>query len=186
MLDRYWEGPTGRISPEAPVPVVRVRDTRDTPGGAGNVALNIAALGAAVSIKGYTGDDEAADALASMLQGAGVGCYLQRLAGYPTTTKLRVISRNQQLLRLDFEEVDLPVDAPPLTGELAGQLAGCGALVLSDYAKGALDDVVCLSAAVARLVLRVVVEEGGALRQLVRTLPADLCRPGGAGRDPRR
>jgi D-beta-D-heptose 7-phosphate kinase/D-beta-D-heptose 1-phosphate adenosyltransferase len=72
MLDRYWQGPTSRISPEAPVPVVKVDEIVDRPGGAGNVALNISALGAAASLRGYTGDDEMADSLQDMLQGAGV------------------------------------------------------------------------------------------------------------------
>jgi D-beta-D-heptose 7-phosphate kinase/D-beta-D-heptose 1-phosphate adenosyltransferase len=138
MLDRYWEGGTSRISPEAPVPVVKVEHISDRPGGAGNVALNIAALGAEASLSGYTGDDEMADSLQDMLGGAGVSCLFTRVADHPTITKLRVISRHQQLIRLDFEEPDLPLTAKPLAENLLSQLRGCGALVLSDYAKGAL------------------------------------------------
>ena len=104
MLDRYWEGPTSRISPEAPVPVVRVEHVTDRPGGAANVALNVAALGSASRLGGFCGDDEKAGSLQDMLAAAGVDCALTRLPGQATTTKLRVISRHQQLLRLDFEE----------------------------------------------------------------------------------
>lgn len=140
MLDRYWEGGTSRISPEAPVPVVKVEQINDRPGGAGNVALNIAALGAGAHLCGYTGDDEMADSLEDMLGGAGVHCGFTRVAGHPTITKLRVISRHQQLIRLDFEEPDLSNAGAPLTDSLASLLPHCGVLVLSDYAKGALDD----------------------------------------------
>jgi len=138
MLDRYWHGGASRISPEAPVPVVLVEQIKDRPGGAGNVALNVAALGSGSTLLGYTGDDEMADALQDMLQGAGVECAFERVAGQPTTTKLRVISRQQQLLRLDFEQLGLIENGVPLTGNLDAQLADCGALVLSDYAKGTL------------------------------------------------
>ena len=138
MLDRYWEGGASRISPEAPVPVVRVEQIRDRPGGAGNVALNIAALGARARLSGYTGNDEMADSLQDMLCGAGVDCAFTRVPGHSTITKLRVISRRQQLLRLDFEEPVPPSAGASLADGLEAQLAGCGALVLSDYAKGAL------------------------------------------------
>ena len=104
MLDRYWHGGTSRISPEAPVPVVKVEQIEDRPGGAANVALNIAALGAPASLVGVTGDDEAADSLANRLKGAGVRALFQRIAHQPTIVKLRVMSRHQQLLRIDFEE----------------------------------------------------------------------------------
>ena len=140
MLDRYWQGPTSRISPEAPVPVVKVDEIVDRPGGAGNVALNISALGAAASLRGYTGDDEMADSLQDMLQGAGVECLFEREPGRPTITKLRVISRHQQLIRLDFEETDVARSDTSLESDLRNHLKDCGALILSDYAKGALQD----------------------------------------------
>ena len=140
MLDRYWEGPTARISPEAPVPVVRVDHITDRPGGAGNVALNIAALGTAARLAGYSGDDEMADSLQDMLTGAGVDCVLTRLSGRATTTKLRVVSRNQQLIRLDFEQPAGPPAHPALADSLSALLEDCDVLVLSDYAKGALSD----------------------------------------------
>ncbi len=140
MLDRYWSGGTSRVSPEAPVPVVKVEQIEDRPGGAGNVALNIAALGAAVTLNGYTGDDEMAGALQDTLQAAGVACGFTRVKEHPTITKLRVMSRHQQLLRMDFEESDMCEGAQPLSEGLADRLIGSGALVLSDYAKGALSD----------------------------------------------
>ena len=139
MLDRYWEGSTARISPEAPVPVVKVEQITDRPGGAGNVALNIAALGTGARLAGHSGDDEMADSLADMLSGAGVDCAFTRVSGRATTTKLRVISRHQQLIRLDFEEAEQP-PGPSLADRLPDLLEGCGAMVLSDYAKGALAD----------------------------------------------
>ena len=137
MLDRYWEGPTARISPEAPVPVVRVEQITDRPGGAGNVALNLAALGTSARLGGHCGDDEMADALQDRLAGAGVECAFSRVPGLPTITKLRVISRHQQLIRLDFEQPEQHVIAAPAL-QLPGLLDDCQALVLSDYAKGAL------------------------------------------------
>ena len=102
MLDRYWYGTTSRISPEAPVPVVRVKGVEERPGGAGNVALNAAALGVRSTVIGITGDDEAGRILTRQLEGAGVVCRFQRLSAGSTVTKLRVISRHQQLIRLDF------------------------------------------------------------------------------------
>ncbi|PSJ41424.1 bifunctional heptose 7-phosphate kinase/heptose 1-phosphate adenyltransferase [Zobellella endophytica] len=141
MLDRYWSGPTGRISPEAPVPVVKVEHNEERPGGAANVALNVAALGAGARLLGLTGDDEAATVLQDKMQGVGVACDFVRLKSHPTITKLRVMSRNQQLLRLDFEEGFEAEDAAPLTDKTRAALGQAGVLVLSDYAKGALAQV---------------------------------------------
>jgi D-beta-D-heptose 7-phosphate kinase/D-beta-D-heptose 1-phosphate adenosyltransferase len=144
------------------VPVVKVEQIVDRPGGAGNVALNIAALGASASLLGYTGDDEMADSLQDMLGGAGVHCTFTRIAGHPTITKLRVISRHQQLIRLDFEEPAPPPGSPSLSDGLQSQLAGCGALVLSDYAKGALDQSVSLIATATAMGVPVLVDPKGA------------------------
>ena len=138
MLDRYWHGSTSRISPEAPVPVVKVEYTEDRPGGAGNVALNIAALGAGVSVLGVTGDDDAADSLLSSLNGASVLCDFHRSAQHPTITKLRVVSRHQQLLRMDFEDPFAAEDVEPLLIKAKARIHLVNALILSDYAKGAL------------------------------------------------
>jgi len=137
MLDRYWHGGTSRISPEAPVPVVKVDQIEDRPGGAANVALNIAALGAPAALIGVTGQDEAADSLANSLQAAGVRSVFQRIAHQPTIVKLRVMSRHQQLLRIDFEE-PFATDPLSLGAEVESLLEGVKVLVLSDYGKGAL------------------------------------------------
>lgn len=140
MLDRYWHGGTSRISPEAPVPVVKIDSIEDRPGGAGNVALNIAALGAQASLFGLTGCDEAAEALSVRLRAAEVECHFHAVPDHPTITKLRVISRHQQLLRMDFEEPFTTAAAAELIATTQGAIAGCGAVILSDYAKGVLAD----------------------------------------------
>ncbi len=141
MLDRYWVGPTGRVSPEAPVPVVKVEQHEERPGGAANVALNVAALGAHGCLLGFTGDDEPADALTRKLDAIKVESDFVRLADYPTITKLRVLSRNQQLIRLDFEEGFQDVDAAPLLEKVEKGLGSAQVMILSDYAKGALEQV---------------------------------------------
>jgi D-beta-D-heptose 7-phosphate kinase/D-beta-D-heptose 1-phosphate adenosyltransferase len=104
MLDRYWHGDTSRISPEAPVPVVRVGEAEERAGGAGNVALNIAALGAHATLLGLTGQDEASEALKKLLRKQGVACDFEQVLESATITKLRVLSRHQQLIRLDFDD----------------------------------------------------------------------------------
>ena len=106
MLDRYWFGPVDRISPEAPVPVVHVRDIEERPGGAGNVAVNLASLGVITRLAGVCGRDEAGDRLAALLSGSRIDTHLARDERLATATKLRILSRNQQLIRLDFEEID--------------------------------------------------------------------------------
>ncbi|WLS79544.1 bifunctional D-glycero-beta-D-manno-heptose-7-phosphate kinase/D-glycero-beta-D-manno-heptose 1-phosphate adenylyltransferase HldE [Erwinia pyri] len=138
MLDRYWYGPTSRISPEAPVPVVKVDNVEERPGGAANVAMNIASLGAGSRLVGLTGKDDAARALDATLSGVNVQCDFVAVATHPTITKLRILSRNQQLIRLDFEEGFEGVDPEPLHERIREALPTSGALVLSDYAKGAL------------------------------------------------
>ncbi len=140
MLDRYWFGDTSRISPEAPIPVVRVKNTDDRPGGAGNVALNIAALGSHVTLLGITGKDEAAEKLAQQLNAAGVSHDLCMLADQTTIVKLRVISRHQQLLRLDFEEQLVNLDQTLINNAFKKHLAHAKLVILSDYSKGTLAD----------------------------------------------
>ncbi len=140
MLDRYWSGTTRRISPEAPVPVVQVRHIEDRPGGAANVALNLAALGVRASLVGVTGADEAADILAVRLADCGITARLHRRTDVPTITKLRVMSQHQQLIRLDFEQSLTPCDSDPLPELVTERLAGADLLLLSDYAKGTLSD----------------------------------------------
>lgn len=141
MLDRYWYGPTSRISPEAPVPVVKVDTIEERPGGAANVAMNIASLGANARLVGLTGIDDAARALDQALSQVNVKCDFVSVSTHPTITKLRVLSRNQQLIRLDFEEGFSGIDPAPLHERINQALPQLGALVLSDYAKGALDSV---------------------------------------------
>jgi D-beta-D-heptose 7-phosphate kinase/D-beta-D-heptose 1-phosphate adenosyltransferase len=141
MLDRYWYGATSRISPEAPVPVVKVEDIQDSPGGAANVALNIAALGAACSLSGMIGEDREGDLLTKVLQSAGVHCDFLALSAKPTITKLRVLSRHQQLIRLDFEEAFSQDESMGLQYKLQELLKKHDLLILSDYQKGALSAV---------------------------------------------
>jgi len=143
MLDRYLFGSTGRISPEAPVPVVHVQETDDRPGGAANVAVNLAALGAATSLVGVVGKDAAADALAGILKDQGINCAFAMADDRPTITKTRVQSRGQQLIRLDEENV-VAMPGESMLEALRGALDGAGAVVLSDYGKGALDDVAAM------------------------------------------
>ena len=141
MLDRYWHGDTSRISPEAPVPVVKVGMSEERAGGAGNVALNIAALGAKASLMGFSGDDEQCQALENLLKPVGINCFFDKLAGASTITKLRVLSRHQQLIRLDFEDGFEKQNADNLLKGFQAQLDGVGAVVLSDYGKGTLRQV---------------------------------------------
>jgi D-beta-D-heptose 7-phosphate kinase/D-beta-D-heptose 1-phosphate adenosyltransferase len=156
MLDRYWHGATSRISPEAPVPVVHVGQAEERAGGAANVALNIAALGAQARLLGMTGDDEEAAALEAMLAAAGIDCGFQKIAGIPTVTKLRVISRHQQLIRLDFEGGFAAIDAAGLQESYRQGLAQCDVVVLSDYGKGTLaqvEEMIALAQAAGKPVL---------------------------------
>ena len=146
MLDRYWHGATSRISPEAPVPVVHVRDIEERPGGAGNVALNIAKLGAQSTVLGLTGDDDAANALEQSLLSAGVKPCFVRLNENATVTKLRVISHHQQLIRLDFEDGFIGQDISGQEVEFAKLLDQHDVVVCSDYGKGTLRNVQSLIA----------------------------------------
>jgi len=156
MLDRYLFGSTGRISPEAPVPVVHVQETDDRPGGAANVAVNLATLGVSTRLLGVVGEDAAAASLESILSQHGIVCEFARAKDRPTITKSRVQSRGQQLIRLDEENVAaMPGDA--MAKALGKSLDGAGAVVLSDYGKGTLSDVrglinACRDAAIPALV----------------------------------
>lgn len=138
MLDRYWFGDVERISPEAPVPVVRVVREEMRPGGAANVARNVASLGSQAILLSVVGDDEAGKKLEALIQSENVVSLFQRDAQLPTTVKLRVIGRQQQLLRVDFE-------TQPSREALAGKLAefkeridSADVVLLSDYGKGGL------------------------------------------------
>lgn len=138
MLDRYWFGDVQRISPEAPVPVVRVQRSDERLGGAANVARNAAVLGAKVALVGVVGDDEPGRRIESLAHGLGIDCRLAVEPGLPTTIKLRVIGRQQQLLRIDFEQAP---GEPTLARKLDAVnelLPDAQVLVLSDYGKGSL------------------------------------------------
>ena len=141
MLDRYWHGDTSRISPEAPVPVVKVGDAEERAGGAGNVALNIAALGGKSTVLGLVGDDEAAAALQKVLEYKNVQCNFQTVANSKTITKLRIISRHQQLIRLDFEDGFVDCDHSGLNSQFQNELNNASVIILSDYGKGTLQDI---------------------------------------------
>jgi rfaE bifunctional protein kinase chain/domain len=146
MLDRYWFGEVERISPEAPVPVVRVARREDRLGGAANVARNVVALGGHATLIGLVGTDEAGDSITRLATEAGIQADLVADAENPTTLKLRVLGRQQQLLRVDFEQAPAPATLDDLDARIARQLAQHDVLVLSDYAKGALSRVESLIA----------------------------------------
>jgi rfaE bifunctional protein kinase chain/domain len=138
MLDRYWFGEVSRISPEAPVPVVKVEKSEERPGGAANVARNAAALGAQVTLLSVIGDDEAGAALGRLVASENVTASLHRDAAISTTVKLRVIGRQQQLLRIDFETAPSHEVLRAKLAEFGRLLPDCDAVVLSDYGKGGL------------------------------------------------
>lgn len=156
MLDRYWFGDASRVSPEAPVPVVLVEREEARPGGAANVARNCVALGATAQLLSVIGDDEHGRRLAALVHESGVRASFHTDASMPTTVKLRVIARQQQLLRVDFE-------TPPSGEVLASKLAefqqalpACDAVILSDYGKGGLahiERMIALARAAGRPVL---------------------------------
>ncbi|MCW8091260.1 bifunctional D-glycero-beta-D-manno-heptose-7-phosphate kinase/D-glycero-beta-D-manno-heptose 1-phosphate adenylyltransferase HldE [Alteromonas sp. ASW11-130] len=161
MLDRYWKGGTSRISPEAPVPVVNIKEIEDRPGGAANVAINAASLGASVTLLGLCGEDENAQLLQARLESYGVQCSFLPVSGFDTITKLRVLSRNQQLLRMDFEKSFSQVDKSQLVEQFSQQLEDVDLVVFSDYNKGALSDVRTLIKLAKQQNLPIVVDPKG-------------------------
>jgi len=160
MLDRYLFGGTSRISPEAPVPVVHVRETDDRPGGAANVAVNLASLGVVTTLLGIVGRDEEASILESVLRGQGIDCHFTETGDWPTITKTRVLSRSQQLIRLDREEPCGDV-GKSLAEPLRMALSTARVVVLSDYGKGALSDVAGLIAACCEAGVPVLIDPKG-------------------------
>ena len=141
MLDRYWHGSASRVSPEAPVPVVCVDSREGRPGGAGNVALNISALGSAARLIGVVGKDQTGEELYSSLEAAGVYCDFLWSESKPTITKLRVISQHQHLIRLDFEQPFENQDLVGLFDKARELVEDTQAIVFSDYDKGALSEI---------------------------------------------
>ncbi|WP_300495678.1 bifunctional D-glycero-beta-D-manno-heptose-7-phosphate kinase/D-glycero-beta-D-manno-heptose 1-phosphate adenylyltransferase HldE [uncultured Methylophaga sp.] len=140
MLDRFYFGKTKRISPEAPVPVVNVERLEDIPGGAANVAMNIASLGANCSLSGITGQDEAAQVLEERLRSVSIECAFHQTANHPTIIKSRIISAHQQLLRMDFESRFTVESGVGMADKVTPLLVNDGVMVLSDYDKGTLHD----------------------------------------------
>ena len=160
MLDRYLFGSTGRISPEAPVPIVHVQKNDDRPGGAANVAVNLASLGANTILLGRVGADEAAATLESLLTRRDIRCDFSRSADQSTITKTRVQSRGQQLIRLDQEDA-WPNDDSPLTQALLDNIGDADVVVLSDYGKGALNNVASMIADCRKAGIPVLVDPKG-------------------------
>lgn len=138
MLDRYWFGSVERISPEAPVPVVLVDHREERAGGAGNVAVNIAALGACCTLLSVVGDDDAGKRLVDILSKSGIKPILVEDVEADTTVKLRILSKNQQLLRADFEKAPAHEVLAGCLHEFEQQLPAADAVLISDYAKGGL------------------------------------------------
>jgi rfaE bifunctional protein kinase chain/domain len=138
MLDRYWFGEVERISPEAPVPVVKIAKSEERPGGAANVARNVAALGASATLLSVTGDDEAGATLKRLVESEGVQASFYRDPALATTVKLRVIGRQQQLLRIDFETAPSHEALATKLAEFDRLVEGEPLVILSDYGKGGL------------------------------------------------
>ena len=178
MLDRYWYGDTGRISPEAPVPVVRIGDEERRLGGGANVALNLARIGARTRLIGVVGDDEPGRAADCLLQGAGVVSDLLISNTHPTIAKLRVMSRNQQLIRLDFEKsfaMDGAFERAELLARVRAALADTDIIVCSDYGKGTLADVAAIIAMANAAGVAVLIDPKG--RDWARYAGASLITP---------
>ncbi|HJV00949.1 D-glycero-beta-D-manno-heptose-7-phosphate kinase [Duganella sp. LX20W] len=147
MLDRYWFGDVSRISPEAPVPIVRIEKREARLGGAANVARNAAALGAHAGLLGVVGADEAGAEVEQMLQDGGIRSYLKRDEAISTIIKLRVIGRQQQMVRIDFEEPPTDAVLRDKLVQFQTLLPDYDVIVLSDYAKGSLVNVADMIAA---------------------------------------
>ena len=141
MLDRYWYGDTERISPEAPVPIVSIDNQQACPGGAANVALNIAMLASKASLFGLVGDDINGQFLRDQLQQQHIDCFFQPCLHHSTVTKLRVLSHNQQLIRLDFDSNFYGVDDETVFTQFQEKASDMNAIIFSDYAKGTLQHI---------------------------------------------
>ncbi|MEZ5730325.1 MAG: D-glycero-beta-D-manno-heptose-7-phosphate kinase [Burkholderiaceae bacterium] len=156
MLDRYWFGDVERISPEAPVPIVRVRSAEERLGGAANVAHNAARLGAHAVLVGIVGRDEPGDRIEAMARDCGIDVRLSRDDRLPTTIKLRVVGRQQQLIRIDFEEAPGERALASKLDAVRQGLDVSGAVVLSDYGKGGLaqiDEIIAIAKAAGKVVV---------------------------------
>ena len=161
MLDRYWFGEVSRISPEAPVPVVKVDRVEERPGGAANVARNAAALGAKASLLSVVGRDEAGRRLRQMLKREHINVSLHNDPTVATTVKLRVIGRQQQLLRADFETLPSHEVLASKLKDFQRLLKGCNVVILSDYGKGGLTHIARMIALARRAGVPVLVDPKG-------------------------
>ena len=161
MLDRYWFGDVSRISPEAPVPVVHVQRTEERPGGAANVARNIASLGGKATLLSVVGDDEAGRSLTALLEKERVTTVFHKDAQLPTTVKLRVIGRQQQLLRIDFETPPSREVLEDKLDDFESLVDSADVIILSDYGKGGLTHVSKMIAAAKAHGKRILVDPKG-------------------------
>ncbi|MCE2989298.1 MAG: D-glycero-beta-D-manno-heptose-7-phosphate kinase [Burkholderiales bacterium] len=161
MLDRYWFGEVSRISPEAPVPIVHVRKTEERPGGAANVARNIASLGGQATLLSVVGDDEPGRALADLLAAENVATHFHKDASLPTTVKLRVIGRQQQLMRIDFETPPSREVLEDKLGDFEAMVDAHDVVILSDYGKGGLTHVTKMIDAAKRHGKRILIDPKG-------------------------
>ncbi|MDD1623504.1 MAG: bifunctional D-glycero-beta-D-manno-heptose-7-phosphate kinase/D-glycero-beta-D-manno-heptose 1-phosphate adenylyltransferase HldE [Methylococcaceae bacterium] len=175
MLDRYWSGQASRISPEAPVPVVKVKSVEDRIGGAGNVALNIAKLGGKVILLGVVGDDAESEILKQLLEDEGVVCDFVVEKSLRSICKLRVMAQHQQLIRLDFEDTPIKFDRNALKEALVRHLPENDVVVFSDYGKGTLADVSTYINSAKQAGVKVLVDPKGVDYQ--RYVQADLITP---------
>ncbi len=175
ILDCYWQGDTSRISPEAPVPVVRVKSIEERPGGAGNVALNIVELGGTVDLIGMIGQDEQGAIVQDKLRERQVNCQFIAAREHSTITKLRVVSRQQQLIRLDFEDGFAAADHNKLSEAYLRTLHSAQVVILSDYGKGTLTQAPQLIAAARELGKLVVIDPKG--NDFTRYRHANLITP---------
>jgi len=175
MLDRYWFGEVNRISPEAPVPVLAITDSDERAGGAANVACNISALGAACDLISVVGNDDAARSLERLLADKGVTADFTRDDKHVTTVKLRLLSRNQQLLRADFEQQPNDVFIVEAMDRFKNHLATADIILLSDYGKGVLRDIDQMIAAAKERGIKVLIDPKG--RDFSRYRGASLITP---------
>ena len=161
MLDRYWFGEVSRISPEAPVPIVHVKKTEERPGGAANVARNIASLGGQATLLSVIGDDEAGRALTDLLVKENVATHFHKDGSRPTTVKLRVIGRQQQLMRIDFETPPSREVLEDKLGDFESMVDAHDVVILSDYGKGGLTHVTKMIDAAKRHGKRILIDPKG-------------------------
>ena len=161
MLDRYWFGDVHRISPEAPVPVVKIERSDERLGGAANVARNAAALGAHTTLLSVVGDDEAGQTIKRLLEASGIRTSLHVDSAFKTTVKLRVIGRQQQLLRIDFEETPGHEVLIGKLEEFKHLLADADVVILSDYGKGGLTHIAGMIAAARASGIKILVDPKG-------------------------